>query len=79
MKYTYFVAPFKGSISSGQRAEDVAKQLQDLINHYESHGWEFVETASVDIEVKPGCLGALLGAKVQYVRHDQVIFRKAAP
>lgn len=32
---------------------------------------------AVDIEVIPGCLASLFGAKVGYTRFDQVVFRKA--
>jgi len=33
--------------------------------------------ADVNIEAKPGCLAALLGAKTAYIRFDQIVFRRA--
>ena len=77
MEYQYKVVPFKGSIEQGASVENIASQLEQVINQYASQGWEFCQVGDVDIEVRPGCIAGLLGAKVGYVRHDQVIFRKA--
>lgn len=76
-KYQYSVVPFIGKIKGKQSAQDVAQQLQAVINDQAEKGWEFVGLADVNIEVQPGCLGALLGGKNTYLRFDQVVFRKA--
>jgi hypothetical protein len=74
--YQYIIVPFQGQLKSGQGVQDVSTQLQSLVNHYASQGWEFCELGSVNIAVAPGCLSGLLGTRVTYVRHDQVVFRK---
>jgi hypothetical protein len=78
MKYTFKVVPFIGKIKSNQSATDVSGQLESLINSYVAQGWEFVELGNVNIEVKPGCLAGLLGAKESYIRFDQIVFRAPA-
>ena len=78
MSFQYKVVPFIGQISSKQTAADVAKQLESLINQQVTQGWEFYQLGDANIEVRPGCLSALLGSKVSYVRYDQVIFRKSS-
>ena len=79
----YLVIPFIGKIKSGlfssENAETVSRQLQSLINQYSQQGWEFHNIAKVDIEVNPGCLASLFGAKTSYVTFDQVVFRRARP
>lgn len=74
-RYQYHVVPFIGRIKSNQSANDVSAQLEDLINQYASKGWEFYQLNDVNIEVQPGCLGRLFGAKASYIQFDQVIFR----
>lgn len=76
MTYQYKVVPFIGRITGKQTAVDVAKQLEDTIAHYTGQGWEFQQLSDVNIEVKPGCLAALLGARVTYINFDQIIFRR---
>lgn len=75
-RYQYKVVPFIGKLDQRGRAEDVADQLQGLINNYTERGWIFHQLADVNIEIKPGCLGVLFGAKAGYVRYDQLIFRR---
>ena len=81
MKYEYKVVPFIGKLKSGlfsvQDAGDVSKQLQAVINEHAGQGWEFVTLNDVNIEVKPGCLAGLFGAKIAFIPFDQVVFRKA--
>jgi len=76
MEYQYNVVPFIGRINAKQSATDVAAQLQAVINQYTAQGWEFYQLSDVNIEVKPGCLAGLFGARDSYVRYDQIIFRK---
>lgn len=73
---TYKVVPFIGKVKSGQAASAVSAQLQAVINAEASQGWELDQIQAVNIEVKPGCLAGILGAKEVYVLFDQVIFRK---
>ncbi len=76
MAYQYQVVPFIGKIKSNQSAADVAAQLQGVITQYAAQGWEFYQIGDVNIEVQPGCLAGLFGAKVAYMRFDQIVFRK---
>lgn len=77
---SYKVVPFIGQIKSGFFSKDnagtVAQQLQAAIEQQVNAGWEFHSFAKADIEVKPGCLGALTGAKNSYITFDQLIFRR---
>jgi hypothetical protein len=77
MSGPYQVMPFIGRINSKQSANDVSDQLEALINEGAANGLEFVQLSSVNIEVKPGCIAGLLGAKESYTRFDMAIFRKA--
>ena len=76
--YQYMVVPFQGQVKTGDTAAAVSAQLASVINHYAGQGWEFYTISDVNIEVKPGCIAGLLGAKTEYVRYDQVIFRRLA-
>lgn len=74
--YSYKVAPFMGVIKAGGQAGEVATQLEAIIRHHAVDGWEFYQLGSVNIEVKPGCIGGFLGRDSDYVRYDQAIFRR---
>lgn len=74
--YKYQVVPFIGKIKGKQSADEVSKQLESVIEQYSSQGWEFYQLADVSIEVSPGCLASLFGAKESYMKFDQIIFRK---
>jgi hypothetical protein len=73
--YQYLVVPFIGQSTGSVSASEVAKQMERVIEDHASRGWEFYQLSDVNIEVRPGCLAGLLGAPVQYVRFDQLIFR----
>lgn len=77
--YEYRVIPFIGQVKAGDKhgASTVATQLQAMIAEQAAQGWELVQVANVQIQVAPGCLAGLSGAKVAYVGFDQVIFRRA--
>ena len=75
-QYEYMVVPFMGKLKSRQTASDVSVQLQSLINQNASQGWELDQIQAVNIEVKPGCLAGVFGAKDVYIKIDQVVFRK---
>lgn len=72
----YRVIPFIGKVKRYQSANDVSNQLEALINEGAKEGWQFEQVNNVNIEVQPGCLAAIFGAKVDYVRFDMVIFKK---
>jgi hypothetical protein len=62
---------------SVQDAGEVSKQLQAVIVEHAGQGREFVTLNDVNIEVKPGCLAGLFGAKTAFLPFDQIVFRKA--
>lgn len=72
----YRVLPFIGKIKSGQNAIEVSSQLEAMINDGAKEGWQFEQLSSVNIEVQPGCLAGIFGAKADYVRFDMAVFRK---
>lgn len=72
----YRVLPFIGKIKGKQTADNVSDQLEELINKGDAEGWEFSQLGNVNIEVQPGCLAALFGAKASYIRYDMAIFKK---
>jgi hypothetical protein len=72
----YKVLPFIGRIKSGQTADEVSNQLEALIRQGANEGWTFHDVSSVNIEVQPGCLAGLLGAKASYIRYDMAVFKR---
>jgi hypothetical protein len=79
----YLVVPFIGRINTGffsaENAETVSRQLQSLINQHSQQGWEFHSITKVGVEVAPGCLASLFGAKTSHITFDQAIFRRVSP
>ena len=72
----YRVVPFIGKIKSGETAAEVGRQLEALINQSSKEGWRFEQVSNVNIEVQPGCLAGLFGAKADYVRFDMIILKQ---
>ncbi len=79
--YQYQVVPFVGDAAEGDRqaAAKVAKQLQGLIDKVVATGWEFYRVDQVQIVVRPGCLGALIGMRPTTMALDMVTFRRSVP
>jgi hypothetical protein len=75
MSYEYKVVPFIGHSTGRLSAAEVAEQLELAITTQAARGWEFYQLCDVNIEIQPGCIAGLFGAKMQYVRLDQLIFR----
>jgi len=75
MAYEYKVVPFLGQSRGSLSAADIASQLEHAIRQNAVGGWEFFLLSDVNVEIQPGCVAGLLGARVQYVRFDQLIFR----
>jgi len=74
--YEYMVIPFTGQSKGTLSADDVARQLESVIAHHASAGWEFCQLSDVSVEVQPGCLAGLFGSTVQYARLGQLIFKR---
>jgi hypothetical protein len=79
--WEYKVVPFVGQLKSGlfstQNATQVSGQLESLINEHARQGWELVTINDVSIQITPGCLAGLFGAKTAYMPMDQVVFRRS--
>lgn len=74
----YKVIPFVASIDSKTgNSNQVAKQLESIIENYTSQGWEYIRLESVSTFVQPdqGCFG--IAAKPGYSTSNQmIVFRK---
>ena len=72
------VMPFIGRIGTGffsvDNAGTVAQQLALAIEREATDGWMFHSLAKVDVEVRPGCIAGLFGARTSYVTFDQLVF-----
>ena len=75
--YEYKVIPFIGKLKQSGTADEVSRQLQLLINEHATDDREMFQLEEVNIEVSPGCLPSLFGAKESYEKFDQVIFHRA--
>lgn len=53
----------------------MAEQLQQAIQEHVDAGWEFVGVEQIQMEINPGCLAALLGARSNVTPMDQLVFR----
>lgn len=76
--YEYKAVPFLAHVGGREPkdAQKAATQLTEAINAGVTGGWEFHQLASVYVEVKPGCLGALTGTKSGSLYIDQLVFRR---
>lgn len=72
----YKVVPFIGKLKASGNPQEVATQLQAAINQNATDGWEFHSFNDVSIEVQPGCLAGLFGAKTAYIQFDQLVFKR---
>jgi hypothetical protein len=73
----YTVVPFNPSIANTASTNNVAKELETLINHMASHGWKYVRLESVTTYRygESGCFG--FGATSGYNLNIQmVVFEK---
>jgi len=73
----YKVVPFLAHITREQKTNDVAEQLQKLINDQSNQGWEYVRLEVVETRIAAdlGCFG--FGAKPEYnTVFRMVVFKK---
>lgn len=76
---TYKVVSFTGATGGGLLSAPVgtvAEQLAAAISANSGDGWRFHSLTKVDIEQRPGCLGALLGKTANYTTLDHLVFEK---
>ena len=58
------------------RGNEAAYYLQSIANEQAAQGWEFYRVDTVGVVTRPGCLGALLGAKQTLIEYYVVTFRR---
>ena len=77
--YEYKCVPgpigISGNIGKNTHKEAVAL-YENLINANASEGWEFVQIDSIESELKPGCLGGLLGQKADRAIIKLLVFKR---
>lgn len=75
--HEYRVVPFRATAKTqdARGAAQVAEQLQHAIQEHVNAGWEFVRVEQVQMQINPGCIAALLGARANVVPLDQIVFR----
>lgn len=66
--YNYKVVPFIAQVKGSQLASVINREIVD--------GWEFYQLGSISIQVSPGCIASLFGAKDAFTQLDQLIFRR---
>jgi hypothetical protein len=73
---SFKVVPFTAQISRNDSATTVANQLQTIIDHQGSQGWDYVRMDSVETSVAPttGCFG--LGAQPGFTTTFRVLVFK---
>ncbi len=74
----YKVLPFVASIDKNGTSENVANQLENLINTQAHQGWQYLRVESVTTFVQPekGCFG--IGAQPGFTTARQlVVFSKS--
>ena len=79
MAAEYKVVPFVASVGNTEGSKEAAAQLEALIGHYSSQGWEYVRLESVTTYVAGtsggGCFGAP-STPSQVTSHSMAVFRK---
>lgn len=80
-KYHYKVEYLKANIRSSEIANGtagmkVAEQIEEKINEQMSRGYELHQQLNTLMEIKPGCMGGLMGSKTDFITISTTVFRK---
>jgi hypothetical protein len=59
-----------------QQGGEAAAYLEEVVNDWAQKGWEFYRVDPIGIRTEPGCLGSLIGQKVQLLEYYVITFRK---
>ena len=70
------VPPTVALASSKERGNEAAIYLARVVNQHSKVGWEFYRVDSIGVQVPPGCLAGLAGAKPTTAVHYVITFRK---
>jgi hypothetical protein len=78
-KYEYHMVQMPPNISvakKGYAGNEAAGYLQEVVSGMSREGWEFFRIDSIGVQVKPGCLAALFGSKVEERLYYVATFRR---
>ena len=75
-QYNMIQVPPNISIQGAERGQEAAQYLQNVVNEQARQGWEFHRVDTIGVEVKPGCLFALLGRSAEYTQYFVITFRR---
>jgi hypothetical protein len=73
-RYSMVQIPPNVSVRGAERGQEAAQYLQNLVNEQVRQGWEFYPVDEIGVEVRPGCLFALIGQKATYTQYYVVTF-----
>lgn len=81
MEYEYRVVSIKTGVTEkdfkkGVASSKIAAQVEIQIQNLAREGFEYYRSFPVNVAVKPGCLKALFGAKIETVEVGVMVFRK---
>jgi hypothetical protein len=79
MAYRYEMVQLPPNIqisASGQKGNEAAVYLQNVVNEKAKTGWEFYRVDTIGVATKPGCLDGLLGKKEELTNFYVVTFRQ---
>ena len=79
MAYRYEMVQLPPNIqisASGQKGNEAAVYLQNVVNEKAKTGWEFYRVDSIGVATKPGCLDGLMGKKEELTNFYVVTFRQ---
>lgn len=75
-QYRMVQVPPNISVRGVERGQEAAQYLQNLVNEQAGQDWEFYRVDTIGVEVRPGCLMALLGRRAEYTQYFVVTFRR---
>jgi hypothetical protein len=79
MKYSYKMVQVPPNIevtSKGQRGNEAATYMSDVVNQHARDGWEFYRVDPIGVNVKPGCIASIFGQKEVLYTYYVICFRK---
>jgi hypothetical protein len=80
MNYEYKMVQMPPNIAvkaKEAQGNEAAYYLERIANEWAMQGWEFYRVDTVGVQMQPGCLGALLGAKATTYDYFVVTMRRA--
>ena len=75
-EYKMIQLPPNVEVGTGQKHTGAARYLENVVNEMAEDEWEFYRIDSIGVTERPGCLGALFGAKQEIVLYYVITFRR---